>query len=267
MKIPFSENRYPEIIDIGQAAVDFIRHHFTKQDFEAEVKDHDNSLVSFVDREAEKIITGGLTQMFPDHGFITEEDTIAQDDQKDYYWIIDPLDGTTNFLHGLEAFSVSIALSDRNHQLLWGMVIDVMKQEVFYAAAGHGAYKNGSRISVGNSSLSESLISTGFPYYTFENKAEYLQYLESFMSKCHGIRRCGSAALDMVHVAAGIYGGFFEFNLHLWDIAAGAVIVREAGGMVTDFEKKEENWKKTGHVVAGNPRCHGDMFDKVIDSK
>ncbi|MBY5956646.1 inositol monophosphatase [Membranicola marinus] len=264
MKVPFQEDAYKDIIEVGQKAASFIRQHFQKKDFEEETKAHDNSLVSYVDRQAEQIITRGLAELYPDYGFITEENTIRQDDQRDYYWIIDPLDGTTNFLHGLEIFSVSIALSNRSGTLLWGLVIDVMNEDVYHAAKGQGAWKNDQRLIQGDSSLKMSLLSTGFPYYRFDKKTIYLTHLEGFMASCRGLRRCGSAALDLCHVAAGIYGGFFEYDLHLWDIAAGALIIRESGGVVTDFEQDHENWKLAGHVVAGNPRCHQEMFDQVI---
>ncbi len=265
MNLPFQEDSYKDIIAVGQTAASFIRKHFAEQDFEAEIKDHDNSLVSFVDREAEKIITDGLSTMFPGYGFMTEEGTIEQQDQQEYYWIIDPLDGTTNFIHGLEEFSVSIALSDRRHQLLWGLVIDVMNGDVFHAAKGHGSFKNNQRLYMKSTTLDKSLLATGFPYYRFDHKKEYLRYLEKLMESCRGIRRCGSAALDMVHVASGVYGGFFEYDLHLWDVAAGALIVQEAGGLVTDFEQDNENWKTSGHVIAGNSLCHKEMFEKVFN--
>ena len=255
-----------EIIALGRTTALFIRDHFQKKDFDEETKDHDNSLVSFVDREAEELITDGLSNLFPDYGFITEEDTILQDDQKEYYWIIDPLDGTTNFIHGLEVFSVSIALADNKHRLVWGLVVDVMKDDVFYDSRGRGAWKNNQRLRPAPSSLKNSLIATGFPYYRFVHKNAYLKYLEGFMNSCRGMRRCGSAALDMVHVASGTFGGFFEFDLHLWDVAAGALILQEAGGIVTDFHQDKEAWKKSGHIVAGNPICHREMFEKVISS-
>ncbi len=266
MKVPFQEDAYKDIIEVGQKAASFIRLHFAKEDFEEETKDHDNSLVSFVDRQAEEIITSGLTELFPEFGYITEENTIEQDDQKPYYWIIDPLDGTTNFIHGLEVFSVSIALSDHEGTLVWGLVIDVMKDEVYYAVKDKGAWKNDQRLHLTNTQLKTSLLSTGFPYYRFEKKDIYLTYLEEFIQKCRGIRRCGSAALDLVHVASGIYGGFFEFDLHLWDVAAGALIVQEAGGIVTDFEQDSENWKTSGHIVAGDALCHEEMFQQVFKS-
>ncbi len=264
MDIPIGGRIHNELLEVGRQAARFIQEHFNKKDFEEETKEFDNSLVSFVDRQSEGIITGGLKSLFPDFGFITEEDTIAQDDSREYYWIIDPLDGTTNFIHGLEEFSVSIGLSNRDHQLIWGLVIDVMREDEFYASRGHGAWKNGERLTLESSPLEKSLIATGFPYYRFEHKEIYLRYFEHFMGACRGMRRCGSAALDMVHVAAGVYGGFFEFDLHLWDVAAGALVIEEAGGIVTDFKGDPEAWKSSGHIVAGESTCHREMFDRVF---
>lgn len=257
-------NKQEEIQAVAHTAASFIRGHFDDLNIKTETKENKNSLVSFVDREAEKILVEGLSGLFPKFGFITEEDTVAQDDSREYYWIIDPLDGTTNFLHGLPVFSVSIALSDRQHQLKWGLVIDVMKGDTYHAVQGQGAFKNGNRLHLEEVPLEEALLSTGFPYYTFEKKDLYVQYLTAFMELTRGIRRCGSAALDLVHTAEGIYAGFFEYDLHLWDIAAGALIVQEAGGVVTDFEGDPEQWKKSGHIVAGDLLCHRQMFEKVL---
>jgi len=259
-------DKQQQIEAVAQDAASFIRKHFEDQDIKTETKENKNSLVSFVDREAEKILVEGLSGLFPDFGFITEEDTVDQDDTKPYYWILDPLDGTTNFLHGLPVFSVSIALSDHKHHLKWGLVIDVMNEDLYLGIDGKGAFKNGERLYMEEVPLDMALVSTGFPYYTFENKDRYMQYFTSLMEKTRGIRRCGSAALDLVHTAAGIYGAFFEYDLHLWDIAAGALIVKEAGGIVTDFDGNTEQWKKSGHVVAGNLLCHRQMFDLVIGS-
>lgn len=260
-------DKQKEIEAVAQDAASFIRGHFEDPDIRTETKENQNSLVSFVDREAEKILVEGLSGLFPDFGFITEEDTVDQDDSREYYWIVDPLDGTTNFLHGLPVFSISVALSDRSDRLKWGLVIDVMREDLYFGIDGQGAFKNGTKLQMEEIPLDLALISTGFPYYTFENKDLYMKYFASLMEKTRGIRRCGSAALDLVHTAEGIYGAFFEYDLHLWDIAAGALIVREAGGIVTDFGGDPEQWKKSGHIVAGNPVCHRQMMEDVIGRK
>lgn len=256
--------KHEEIKAVVFSAASFIKDHFNDQDISPETKENKNSLVSYVDVGAERILVEGLSALFPDFGFVTEEETTEQQTDRDFYWIIDPLDGTTNFLHGLPEFSVSVALSDRHHDLKWGMVIDVMRDTVYHAAAGEGAYKNGIQLQLEEVPLEEALISTGFPYYTFENKDRYLEDLSSFMELSRGIRRCGSAAMDLVRTAEGVYGGFFEYDLHIWDIAAGALIVEEAGGHVTDFEGNPDAWKESGNVVAGDPMCHQQMFELVF---
>ena len=266
MELPFGKEKENQIIAIGRRAASFIRNHFDRKDFEEETKDFDNSLVSFVDREAEHIITDGLNALFPNYGFITEEDTVTQEDDREFYWIIDPLDGTTNFLHGLEIFSVSIALATSDHQLIWGLVIDVMKDDEYHAAKNQGAWKNGHQLKLEPTPLKKSLIATGFPYYRFEHKDEYLRHFEAFMGACRGMRRCGSAAIDLVYVAEGVYGGFYEFDLHLWDVAAGALIIQEAGGIITDFQGDTERWKTSGHIVAGEKRCHEQMMELIKTS-
>lgn len=256
-------NKQDQIEAVAQRAASFIRSHFEDQDIETETKENKNSLVSFVDREAEKLLVEGLSGLFPDFGFITEEDTVDQDDTKPYYWIVDPLDGTTNFLHGLPQFSVSLALSDRQDRIRLGCVLDVMREDIYFGADGHGATKNGEKLLMQEVPLAQALVSTGFPYYTFENKDTYITYLSRLMELTRGIRRCGSAGLDLVHTAEGIYSLFFEYDLKLWDIAAGAIIIKEAGGIVTDFDQNEEGWKKSGHIVAGNALCHREFFDQV----
>jgi|SRR5690625_4691480 len=257
-------NKQNQIEAVAQRAASFIRSHFEDHSIETETKENKNSLVSFVDREAEKILVEGLTDLFPDFGFITEEDTVDQDDTKPYYWIVDPLDGTTNFLHGLSQFSVSLALSDRQNRIRMGWVLDVMREDLYIGIDGHGATKNGKKLQMEEVPLEQALVSTGFPYYTFENKDTYIKYLSLLMEMTRGIRRCGSAALDLVHTAEGVYGLFFEYDLQLWDIAAGAIIIKEAGGVVTDFDEDEEKWKKSGHIVAGNTGCHQEFFHRVV---
>jgi len=264
MTLPFHKDKEEKILDIGRRAASFIQEHFNKKENIAEeTKEHDNSLVSFVDRETEQMITHELTDLFSEFGFITEEDTVLQADDREYYWIVDPLDGTTNFLHGLEEFSISIGLSTSDHQIIWGMVIDVMKKDEFLASRDGGAWKNGRKLELHPTPLHKALIATGFPYYRFEHKQDYLRHFEGFMGACRGMRRCGSAALDLVHVAEGVFGGFFEYNLHLWDVAAGALIVEEAGGIVTDFEGDPEKWKRSGHIVAGEKTCYMEMMEVI----
>lgn len=192
-----------------------------------------NQLVSYVDITAEKMIVEGLSQLVPEAGFITEENTIVKISDT-LNWIIDPLDGTTNFMHGIPVFAVSIALQKGNETLL-GVVYDVCNDNMFYADET-GAYCNGISISVSdNMVLNKSLLATGFPYYDFDGMENYMNVLKELMQHSHGLRRLGSAAIDLAYVACGKFEGFFEYGLQPWDVAGGAYIVKQAGGKVTDF--------------------------------
>ena len=193
-----------------------------------------NDMVSYVDKQAEIMIVEGLQKLMPDSGFITEEGTV-QEKHAVYNWVIDPLDGTTNFIHGVPVFCVSIGLVERDEVVL-GVVYEINKDECFYATKNNGAFLNGEPIKVSDISyLAGSLMVTGYPYTDFGRLPDYLQMLGAFMGKSHGVRRLGSAAADLAYVACGRFEGFFEYNLKPWDVAAGVIIVREAGGRVTDF--------------------------------
>lgn len=246
---------------IAKEAGAFIRKE--RQSFKVESIEHKgfNDLVSYVDKEAEKIIVDGLRELLPEAGFITEEGTDTV--QKDVYnWIIDPLDGTTNFIHGLPVFSVSIALIEKD-KLLLGVVYEINLDECFYAISGKGAYCNGQPIRVSSApKLADSLIATGFPYYDFDLISNYLEALRRIMQKSHGIRRLGSAAVDLAYVACGRVDAFFEYNLNSYDVAAGALIVLEAGGKVTDFEEGE-NFLFGRQILASNSMIHRELFAEL----
>jgi len=193
-----------------------------------------NDMVSYVDKTAENKLVKGLEKLLPDAGFITEEKTVNKESDL-YTWIIDPLDGTTNFIHGIPTFSISIALQCRN-ELVLGVVYEVNRDECFYAWTNGGAFLNGKPIRVTNAGRVENtLLATGFPYYDFEKQEPYLEVFKELMRSCHGLRRIGSAAVDLAYVAAGRFDGYFEYNLNSYDVAAGIVLVREAGGQVCDF--------------------------------
>ncbi|MFM6953689.1 MAG: inositol monophosphatase family protein [Sphingobacteriaceae bacterium] len=193
-----------------------------------------NDLVSYVDKVAEEQLVAGLSKFLPQAGFITEEKT-KQISAETYHWIIDPLDGTTNFIHGIPTFSVSIALQ-RNQDLILGVVYEVNRDECFYAWEKGGAWLNGKPVQVSKApKLANTLLATGFPYYDFKKKEPYLRVFQEVMEKCHGLRRIGSAAVDLAYVACGRFDGYFEYNLQTWDIAAGIVLVKEGGGEVLDF--------------------------------
>lgn len=194
-----------------------------------------NQLVSFVDIETEKLLVQKLEKLVPHCKFVTEEGTENGLDSASKTWIIDPLDGTTNFLHGLGAFSISVALYEGNEAIL-GVVYVPIWDEMFSALKGNGAKLNGNPISVAKTTqLKESLIATGFPYYEFDQMEAYLGILKELMQKTHGLRRMGSAAIDLAYTACGRFDGFFELGLSPWDVAAGILIVEEAGGRVSDF--------------------------------
>jgi len=211
-----------------------------------------NNLVSYVDKEAEKLLVAGLKIILPEASFITEEGTTGQEpDPTALNWIIDPLDGTTNFIHGIPVYCVSVGLA-RGKELLVGVIHEPSLDEVFYGWQGGGAWCNGKSIKVSNvQSLQESLIATGFPYYKFEKQKRYMALLELLMQKTHGIRRMGAAAVDLAYVAAGRFDGFYEYNLNSWDMAAGVLLIKEAGGTVTDFNGGD-NYLFGGDIVAAS---------------
>lgn len=220
-----------------------------------------NNLVSYVDKGAEEQLVEGLRQILPEAGFITEEGTASHSDEE-YKWIIDPLDGTTNFTHGLPAYAVSIALA-KGHDLLLGVVYEVNRQECFSAWKNGGAYCNGKPIHVSQAdTLNKSLLATGFPYYMFDKLDAYMDILKTFMQKTHGIRRIGSAAVDLCYVACGRFEGYYEFNLNAYDIAGGAIIVKEAGGTVTDFSGGS-NYFYGEEIVASNGKIHQEVIDDI----
>lgn len=218
-----------------------------------------NDLVSYVDKEAERLIVEKLSKILPEAGFITEEGTSEAKGEK-YHWVIDPLDGTTNFIHGIPVFAVSIGLMEDDKVIL-GVVYEINRHECFYAVKGGGAYCNDTRIHVSEApNLSASLISTGFPYYNFELIDRYLNSMKSLMQKTHGLRRMGSAAVDLCYVAAGRTEGFFEYNLNSYDVAAGTIIVQEAGGKVTDFQGGTD-FIFGRKIVASNGKIHQEFSD------
>ncbi|MDH5393032.1 MAG: inositol monophosphatase [Gammaproteobacteria bacterium] len=219
-----------------------------------------NDFVTEVDQKAESVIINTLKQAFPDHSILAEESGLAG--HSEYQWIIDPLDGTTNYLHGFPQFSISIALKHKD-KLVLAVVYDPLRQELFTASAGDGAYLNNRRIRVSKqSSLSGALLGTGFPYKDQRYLDAYLNMFKTFFPETAGIRRAGSAALDLAYVACGRLDGFWEIGLQSWDIAAGALLVREAGGIITDFSANE-NYLDNGNVIAGNPKVFNQMLKNL----
>jgi len=215
-----------------------------------------NDFVTQTDRAAEAAIIATIREYYPDHAFLAEESGVRG--QGDFTWIIDPLDGTTNFIHGLPIFSVSIALRISG-RLSVGVVYDPNRQEVFTAIRGRGAQLDGRRIRVsGRRGLEGALIGTGFPYRSHDKMPSYLAMLEQVLLNTAGVRRPGSAALDLACIAAGRLDGFWEFGLQTWDIAAGSLLIREAGGLISELEGNED-YLTTGNVIAGSPRVHAAL--------
>jgi myo-inositol-1(or 4)-monophosphatase len=220
-----------------------------------------NDFVSEVDRGAEQAIINVLKDAYPNHGFYGEESG-KSNSEADSIWIIDPLDGTTNFLHGFPAYCISIALQEKG-VLTQAVIYDPVRNDLFTATRGSGAFLNNRRIRVTQrTKLQEALLSTGFPFKDFSYLETYINIFRDMAKKTSGLRRPGSAALDLAYVAAGFADGFFEINLSPWDIAAGALLVQEAGGIVGDFEGNE-SWLRTGNIVAANPKVFGQMLQVI----
>ena len=225
-----------------------IRQIDSAQDLPVEQKAR-NDFVSLVDKQAEKNIIYTILQSYPDHAILAEES--GAQGENEYQWIIDPLDGTTNFLHGFPQFAISIALF-RGKLPYQAVIYDPLRQELFTASRGRGAYLNERRIRVSKrKSLEGALLGTGYPFNNTQIFDHYLQTLRALMPMVAGIRRAGAASLDLAYVACGRLDGFWEFGLKQWDIAAGLLIIQEAGGGVSDTSG-DKNYMESGNIVAGN---------------
>ncbi len=250
-----------DVAEVARKAGAFIlneRRGFSAQ--EVEKKGH-NDFVSYVDKGAEKPIVEGLKKILPEAGFIAEEGTEKQDDNP-LKWVIDPLDGTTNFIHGVPCFSVSIALISEKNPIV-GVIYEINQDEMFTAYSGGGASLNGKPISVSKTvSVAESLIGTGFPYYDYHLLDQYLALFKHLMQHSRGLRRPGSAATDLAYVAAGRFDGFYEYSLSPWDVAAGVLLVREAGGTVSNFTDGDDAIF-VKEIIADNSHIHNELFTLV----
>lgn len=217
--------------------------------------------VSEVDRAAEQTIIKTLLEAYPDHAILAEES--GTQGESEYVWIIDPLDGTTNFLHGVPQYAVSIGLLHKG-VLTQAVVYDPTKNDLFTASRGRGAFLNDRRIRVSKrKELADSLIGTGFPYTRFEHMDAYMEIFKDVMQKTAGLRRPGAASLDLAWTAAGRFDAFYETGLKPWDIAAGCLLITEAGGIVSDLQGKD-GFLKSGNLCAGNPHIHEQML-KLIE--
>lgn len=253
-------NLLNQVIALSKEVGKFIRQESLVFDTAKIQKKGFNDLVSYVDKQAEEQLVKGLKDLLPEAGFITEEGT-SNHQEEEYNWIVDPLDGTTNFTHGLPVYAISIALMQKQ-EIVLGVVYEINQQECFYSTKGEKAYCNEKEIKVSSiSKLEDSLLATGFPYYDFEKMDKYLKIINQFMQTTHGLRRMGSAAVDLAYVACGRFEGFFEYNLNSWDVAAGAFIVQQAEGIVSDFSG-EKNYVFGRQIVASS-NIHQQMLDAI----
>jgi len=253
-----------EVMAVVRTVGDYIREeagHFDAGKIEIKGR-HD--LVSYVDRHAEELLVATLVKLLPEAGFITEEKTI-QKEGPEFTWIIDPLDGTTNFIQGIPVYSVSVALMEHD-KLVLGVVYELGRDELFYAWSGGPAFLNGTVIQVSRQKdLDNSVIATGFPYNDFKQLDAYMQLMKQVIVSCRGLRRLGSAAVDIAYVACGRYEAYYEYNINSYDIAGGMFVLQQAGGIVTSFtgEASAPSIFKARQVLAANRFIHEKMLEAV----
>jgi myo-inositol-1(or 4)-monophosphatase len=223
------------------------------------------NIVTKVDKLCERRIISLIQERYPDHDFLAEEERTSREHSKEYRWIIDPLDGTTNYAHSYRFFCTSIAL-EKGSEVILGVVYAPVTKELFHAEKGKGAFLNGERIKVSNiAELSKSLLCTGFPYDIRESKNNNIDYFNRLILKSQAVRRDGAAALDLCYVACGRFDGFWELKLQPWDVAAGSLIINEAGGVVTNFKNEELNIFKDD-IVASNGLIHDDIVNVLLEA-
>jgi len=247
-----------DIIQISKEAGELIRNAFGKK-HSIEFKTNELNLVTETDKASEKLISDFIKKKYPSHGILAEEGSEANK-SAEYLWVIDPLDGTTNFAHGLPIFAVSIGVQ-KNGQTIAGVVYDVMRDIIFSAEKNNGSFENEKRINVNkNENLGHSMLVTGFPYDIRENPDKAFERFIAFLKQVRGIRRLGSAAIDFCYVANGVFDGFWEVSLHPWDMCAGKLIVEEAGGLVTNFDGNQIDIYSQ-QILATNKFIHQKMID------
>ena len=247
-----------QVCDLARETGIFIRTEAQKITHEkVEVKGL-NNFVTYVDKTSEQKIVDGLKKILPEAGFIAEEGT-GSNSNADLCWIIDPLDGTTNFIHGLPPYAISIALMAEK-EIVLGVIYEVTSDECFYAWKGSKAFLNGAEIQVTQAAkIEDSLIATGFPYYDYARVKPFFETLDHFFHHSHGVRRIGSAATDMAYVACGRFEAFYEYSLSPWDVAAGVIIVKQAGGKVSDFSGGED-YVFGREIIATNTNVHASFL-------
>jgi len=245
-----------KIIDISREAGEIIKEGFGKK-FSIEYKSNINDLVTEIDKASEKKIIDFIHKEYPRHNILAEESG-KLDGNSEYTWVVDPLDGTVNFAHGLPIFSVSIGLM-KNDEIIAGAVYDVMMDQMYTAEKGSGAFQNGKRILVSdNNDLQKSMLVTGFPYDIKENPKNAIEKFNAFLLEARAVRRLGSAAIDCCYVASGVFDGFWEVSLNLWDMCAGQLLIEEAGGKVTDLSGGKVDYNSV-ELLATNGKVHEAM--------
>ncbi len=241
---------------------EILKEHFRKvqsKDIEAKgVKD----FVTYVDKLSEERIKNYLLSIFPDHAFLGEEEGKSGNLDSEYVWVVDPLDGTKNYINGFDIFAVSVALM-KNDRPIAGSIYIPMLDKLYWAGEGQGSFLNGERINVSNRNSDYAVVATGFPFRYPEEVERYLKAFEQMMLTFSAVRRPGAAAVDLALTAEGVFDGFLEMKLSLWDVAAGILLIKEAGGKVTNFEGTDTI---DGNVVAGNPEIYNQLFDIVKKS-
>ncbi|MDP3581795.1 MAG: inositol monophosphatase family protein [Ignavibacteria bacterium] len=249
-----------KVIYIAREAGEVLRSGFGKN-FSIEYKTNVANLVTEYDKKSEKIIIDFINKEFPTHSVLAEESGM-HDSSSEYLWVIDPLDGTTNFAHGLPIFSVSIGVQ-KNGEMICGVIYDVMRDAMYSAEKGSGSFCNRRKLGVStNDDLHKSVLVTGFPYNVHENPDFAYERFAAFLRVARAVRRLGSAAIDMCYVAEGVFDGFWEVSLNAWDMAAGMIIVEEAGGVITDFSGNPTNIFGK-QILTSNGNVHKAMIDTL----
>jgi myo-inositol-1(or 4)-monophosphatase len=253
-------------IDAAKEAGKFLKQNLGKVRDIQQKAGQEKNLVTEIDKRSEEIIIGIIKKHYPQHDILAEESGATKNQKSDYKWVIDPLDGTTNFTHGFPVFCVSIALEYRG-KIVLGVIYDPNFNELFTAEKGKGACLNGKKMRVSKiDSLNRSLLVTGFPYNITENPNHAIEHFINFLMKSQAVRRMGSAAIDLAYVAAGRYEGFWETDLHPWDVAAGVLLVEEAGGKISDFTDKPFSIYEK-EILASNRLVHTQMQDVLMMAK
>ncbi len=250
-----------DVRDIVTKTAGFIRDELDKRvELNIEIKGRHN-YVTHVDKGAEEMLVKVLAGLIPESGFIAEEGTSTKRGKK-YNWIIDPLDGTTNYIHGLPPYAISVGLL-ADDEIVLGVIYEVALRECFYAWKGSSAYLNGKVIHVSKvDKVNDSLVATGFPYTDFSHLSHFMETVRFFMENSHGLRRLGSAATDIAYVACGRFEAFYEYGLSPWDVAAGILIVKQAGGRVSDF-KGGKDYLFGGEIVISNELIFDEFLEDV----